>query len=178
VNVQLHAFLTSAFDGGEWSASCPGRFIPRERAPGTHWIGDWVGPRAVLDAVGKRKIPTPRRESIPRTPVVQPVAQCYTDWVITNGISETSERCWTNLVWIRSGRVYEYVSKSFWTDPVTKFMLTFGITHWEATQRVMATRLTRLTHKIAIQLHLVAERCTIRSSRSRRPVRKVLDTPS
>jgi hypothetical protein len=25
--------LTSALDGGEWSASCPGRFIPRERLP-------------------------------------------------------------------------------------------------------------------------------------------------
>jgi hypothetical protein len=31
--------LTSALDGGEWSASRPGRFTPRERAPGTHWIG-------------------------------------------------------------------------------------------------------------------------------------------
>jgi hypothetical protein len=31
---------------------------------------------------------------------------------------------------------------------------------------------------IAIQLHLVAESCTICSSRSRRPVRKLLDTPS
>jgi hypothetical protein len=40
--------LTSALDGGEWSASCPGSFTPRERAPGTHWIGGWVGPRAVL----------------------------------------------------------------------------------------------------------------------------------
>jgi hypothetical protein len=28
-------------------------FIPRERAPGTHWIGGWVDPRAVLDAVAK-----------------------------------------------------------------------------------------------------------------------------
>jgi len=27
--------LTSALDGGEWSASRPGRFTPRERAPGT-----------------------------------------------------------------------------------------------------------------------------------------------
>jgi hypothetical protein len=42
----------------------------------------------------------------------------------------------------------------------------------------MAPELTRLTHKIAIQLHLVAESCTIYSSRSRRPVRKLLDTPS
>jgi hypothetical protein len=30
--------LISALDGGEWSASRPGRFTPRERAPGTHWI--------------------------------------------------------------------------------------------------------------------------------------------
>jgi hypothetical protein len=29
----------------------PGRFIPRERAPGTLWIGGWVGPRARLDVV-------------------------------------------------------------------------------------------------------------------------------
>jgi len=33
-----------------------------------------VGPRAVLDAVIKRKIPSPRRESNPRTPIVQSVA--------------------------------------------------------------------------------------------------------
>jgi hypothetical protein len=42
----------------------------------------------------------------------------------------------------------------------------------------MAARLTRLSHEIAIQLHLVAESCTICSARSRRPVRKLLDTPS
>jgi hypothetical protein len=67
--------LTSALDGGEWSASSPGRFTPRERAPGTHWIEGRVGPRAVLDGVVKRKIPSPRRESNPRTPTVQPAAQ-------------------------------------------------------------------------------------------------------
>jgi hypothetical protein len=42
----------------------------------------------------------------------------------------------------------------------------------------MAAKLTRFTHKIAIQLHLVAGSSTIFSSRSRRPVRKLLDTPS
>jgi hypothetical protein len=66
--------LTSALDGGEWSASRPGRFTPRERAPGSHCTGNWVGPRAVLDTVVKRKIPSPRRESNPRTLIVQPVA--------------------------------------------------------------------------------------------------------
>jgi len=44
-------FLPSALDGGEWSVSRPCRFTPRERATGTHWIGGWVGPRVVLDAV-------------------------------------------------------------------------------------------------------------------------------
>jgi hypothetical protein len=38
-----------------------------------------VGLRAVLDAVVKRKIPSPHRESNPRTPIVQPVAQRCTD---------------------------------------------------------------------------------------------------
>jgi hypothetical protein len=40
----------------------------------------------------------------------------------------------------------------------------------------MAAKLTRLTHKIAIQLHLAVENCIICSSRSRWPVRKLLDT--
>jgi hypothetical protein len=66
--------LTSALDGVEWSASRTGRFTPRERAPGTHWIGGWVGPRAVLDTVVKREIPSPQRESNSDHPIVQPIA--------------------------------------------------------------------------------------------------------
>jgi hypothetical protein len=65
-----------AYWGGDWSASRPGRFTPRERAAGTHKIGGWVGPRAVLDAISLR-------ESNPRTPIVQPIAQRYVDWAIT-----------------------------------------------------------------------------------------------
>jgi hypothetical protein len=38
-----------------------------------------MDPRAVLDAVVKRKIPSPRRESNPITPIVQPLAQRCTD---------------------------------------------------------------------------------------------------
>jgi hypothetical protein len=41
----------------------------------------------------------------------------------------------------------------------------------------MAAKLTRLIHKVTIQLHLLAETCTTCSSRSRRSVRKLLDTP-
>jgi hypothetical protein len=55
VDVYIHIFLTSSLLAGEWSASRPGRFTPRERAPGTHWIGGWVNPRTGLDDVEKRK---------------------------------------------------------------------------------------------------------------------------
>jgi hypothetical protein len=80
--------MVSALDGDEWSASRPGRFTPREKALAIHWIGGWVGPRAVLDAVVKRKIPSPRRESNPRAPIVQPVAQRYTDAITVAGGNE------------------------------------------------------------------------------------------
>jgi hypothetical protein len=59
--------LTSALDGSEWSASHPVRFTPRERAPGTHWIGGWVGSSVGLDAMVKRKIPSPCWDSNPRS---------------------------------------------------------------------------------------------------------------
>jgi hypothetical protein len=58
VDVEIHICLTSVLVGDEWSISRPGRFSPRERAPFTHWIGGWVGPRAGLDDVEKRKFLT------------------------------------------------------------------------------------------------------------------------
>jgi hypothetical protein len=42
--------------GDEWSASRPGRVIPREIALAFHWIGDWVGLRIILVDVEKRKL--------------------------------------------------------------------------------------------------------------------------
>jgi len=64
-----------ALDEGEQLVSHPGHFTPREKATHTHWVGGWVGPRAILDAVAKRKTPSPCQESNPRTLIVQPVAQ-------------------------------------------------------------------------------------------------------
>jgi hypothetical protein len=55
VDIYIHIFLVSAIAGCEWSASSPCRFTPGERAPGTHWIGGWVDPRAGLDNAEKRK---------------------------------------------------------------------------------------------------------------------------
>jgi hypothetical protein len=42
-------------------------------------MGGWVGLRAVLDAVVKRKFSSTRWESNPRTPIIQLVAERYTD---------------------------------------------------------------------------------------------------
>jgi len=41
----------------ECSTSCPGRFIPGEKAPSTHCIGGWMGPRDRLDAVAETENP-------------------------------------------------------------------------------------------------------------------------
>jgi hypothetical protein len=37
-------FLTSALNGGDWSDSLPGHFIPSEKASDTLYTGSWVGP--------------------------------------------------------------------------------------------------------------------------------------
>jgi len=79
---------------------------------------------------------------------------------------------------LTSNVLYGGVSKSFRTESITKYTLATINTRREATQRVMAAEFTRLTDKIAIQLHIVAESCTLCSARSRRSVRKLLDTPS
>jgi hypothetical protein len=63
--------MTMALEGGEGSASRPGRFLPpypRER-PDTHCAGGWVGPRTGLDRCGKSR---PHQGSIP-------VPSCYTN---------------------------------------------------------------------------------------------------
>jgi hypothetical protein len=67
-----------------------------------------MGPRAVLDVVVKRKIPSPLRESNPRTPIVHPVAQrrisikVVVIWIVTpcSGVvprtwrQHVPQKCW------------------------------------------------------------------------------------
>jgi hypothetical protein len=43
-------------------------------------VGEKAGwPRAILDVVVKRKIPSPCQELNPRSPIIQPIAQRYTN---------------------------------------------------------------------------------------------------
>jgi hypothetical protein len=76
-----YSFTTLALDGGEWSASRPGRALPPgERILGTHCTEGWVGPRAGLDTEVRGKINCLCRRSNVNRPVVQPVAKQCTDW--------------------------------------------------------------------------------------------------
>jgi hypothetical protein len=47
--------LTSTLVQGEWSASRLSRFTPGDKVPGIHYMGGWMGPRASLDDIEKRK---------------------------------------------------------------------------------------------------------------------------
>jgi hypothetical protein len=49
----------------------PAALPPQGKSPWYPLDRGWVGPRAVPDAVVKRKIPSPRRQSKPRNPIVQ-----------------------------------------------------------------------------------------------------------
>jgi hypothetical protein len=75
-----YSVLTSALDGGEWSASRLGRALLRERIPCIHCARGWVGLRAGLDTEVTVKILCPCRGSNPNRPVVQSVVRHYTDW--------------------------------------------------------------------------------------------------
>jgi hypothetical protein len=143
----IHTF-TSALDGGEWSASRPGRFTSRERAPGTHWIGGWVGSRAVV----KRKIPSPRRESNPRTPIVQPVAQRYTDCA-------TTALFWVNMqlnIWsiIHSfGGTYSHQLQGRWVEG-----------RWRKNDPPRHSLIIQILHSILIQKNNIWTFITVKAS--------------
>jgi hypothetical protein len=54
VNVEIHIFLVSELVGGEWSESRSSRFTSGGRAPGNHWIWDWVGNSSVVQPAASR----------------------------------------------------------------------------------------------------------------------------
>jgi hypothetical protein len=53
VDIDINIYFTSAFAGGELSASRSGHFTPGKEVPGTHWMGRWMDPTAGLDDLEK-----------------------------------------------------------------------------------------------------------------------------
>jgi hypothetical protein len=81
----------------------PAVLTPGKELADTHRIVGWVGSRAILDAVVKRKIHSPLRESNPRTPIV-PSCIGYTaaedseQWKWEeNGLTRGRNRHWPTL---------------------------------------------------------------------------------
>jgi hypothetical protein len=66
--------LTSALDGGEWSASHPGRFTPKEAAPDNP-LDRLGGPKSRSGHGGEEE----NSQTMPglEHPIIQPVAQRY-----------------------------------------------------------------------------------------------------
>jgi hypothetical protein len=76
VKLQLDVFLTLTLAGSEWSGACPSLSVHEEKYPNNYFIGDWVDPRDKLEAVAKRKIPTPGSNV---TLITHPITSYYTN---------------------------------------------------------------------------------------------------
>jgi hypothetical protein len=65
IEVQLHSFLTSALDGGEWSTSRLGRFTPGKECqyPSSRRLGGSQG-RSGQFTEEKNQLPFPRFETV------------------------------------------------------------------------------------------------------------------
>jgi hypothetical protein len=76
-----YSFTTSALDGGEWSASRPGRALPPGKGPpvpivqGAGWAPEPVWTQRIED----KSLRLCRGSNLDYL-VVQPVARHYTDW--------------------------------------------------------------------------------------------------
>jgi hypothetical protein len=55
MEVYIHAFLTLALDGDDWSASSPNRSAARWNLPSSHGVGGRVGPTVCRVALPKRR---------------------------------------------------------------------------------------------------------------------------
>jgi hypothetical protein len=95
---------------GEWSASCPGRFTPGERASGTHWIRGWVDPRADLDSNSDSSVVLP--VACPNTNYAIPASDNVSIPVRNLGTATIASAC--PLIWRHNVQdVTESLKQSF-----------------------------------------------------------------
>jgi hypothetical protein len=92
-----YSFLPRDYIGLSGHRHSPAALHTRERTPGTHCIGGWVGPGADLDTeAGEKKITS----AADRTSVVQSVVRYCTDW------ATPAPEEWTITVIPRNSRIF------------------------------------------------------------------------
>jgi hypothetical protein len=67
------------------------------------------GPQSRSGRGGEEKNSQPRRQSNPRTPIVQPVVQRYTDWAITQNIVNIKLSS-IDIITVKTAVCYKYTS--------------------------------------------------------------------
>jgi hypothetical protein len=103
--------------GGEWSASCPGRPIPREIASGTDLMQGWVGPRACLHFLRTGKFLAPARIWAPDRPGRSLVTRIlfletvYEFNILRKTTVETRQKCYDLLTF--PNVIYSFLPKKF-----------------------------------------------------------------
>jgi len=85
----------------EWSLS--GRFTPRERNPGTHWIKSWVAPKPVWTRLWGEEFPPSTGTQTPDHPALSPALY---HWAIN--IRVLTSTWWNKLV------IREYERQIMW----------------------------------------------------------------
>jgi hypothetical protein len=101
-------------------------YTPAALLPGKEpWVLDRVlgGPQNRFWRGGEERNFQPCRESKPRTPIAQPVAQSYTDWAIMAlaterisikfGVGCYAKRCQVNLVLFHIGPIKCFLKSNF-----------------------------------------------------------------
>jgi hypothetical protein len=94
-------------------------FLPRERDPGSYWIGGWVGTRGSLDAVAKTKdtIIRPFRKSNPGRParsvvfIMTELSRLYI--TVMHAINSETRGLHVQKINIKASEVREIAKKHF-----------------------------------------------------------------
>jgi hypothetical protein len=107
------------------------RWVVRFTPPGTHWMGGWLGPRACLDVVEKRKM----CPAGIRTPAVQPVIDVGGKTILHRILDKDGGVVSTGFIWLRK----EASSGPLWN--VEKFLNSWATSGFSTQEGVSCRKL-------------------------------------
>jgi uncharacterized membrane protein len=106
LDLSCYSFSTSVLDGGEWSASRPGRALPSGKGPPVPIVQEagWAPEPFWTQRLEEKSFRLCRGSNLDR-PVIQPVARHYTDWATRLTLQKKTKYLNTNgtftTAWLR-----------------------------------------------------------------------------